>query len=119
MKRARGSVGELEARGEVQEVTAPVTSHMFQRLTQLEVRVTDAERTVRRQAGEILALRAEVAMLKGTPPVPTMSDEQDEAPLRPVLTRAEIDDLLEDTASELDEEAGPLEDQWSFKAADL
>ena len=93
-----------------------VQSHIMQRLTQLEVRVTS-------QGAEITALRAEVTSLKSSAatedaPQP-MTDEQDERPLRPPLSRAEIDELLEDTASEPDGDAGPLEDQWAFKAADL
>ena len=57
-KRARGSVGE------VQEMTGIVTSHLFQRLTQLEVRVTDAERTVKRQSSEIAVLQEELTTVK-------------------------------------------------------
>ena len=94
-----------------------VQSHIMQRLTQLEVRVTS-------QGAEITALRAEVTSLKSSAaaedaPRQGMTDAEDMAPLRPALTRAEIDDLLEDTASEPDADAGPLEDQWAYRAADL
>ena len=61
---------------------------------------------------EVFALKSRVIMAEGRLPSsdpPEVPD--DDAPLRPALTREEIDDLLEDTASE--------PDQWGFNAADL
>ena len=143
-KRARGSVGAVQSAGEeVKEVTALVTSHLFQRLTQLEVRVTEsgaaqkaalqrlweAERTVRRQGSEIQVLQEEVFTLKSRVimaearlPVAEdvagpMTDADDAAALRPALTQQELADLLDDTASEPDER--PVEDHWAYRAHDL
>ena len=127
-------------------MTAMVTSNLFQRLTQLEVRVTEAsslqtntlqrlweaERTVRRQGSEIEVLKDEVFTLKsrivmaeGRLPVAVdeaqavgpMTDTDDTAPLRPALSRQQIDELLEDTPSELSET--PVEDHWAYKAHEL
>ena len=139
-KRARGSVGELQARGEVQEMTAIVTSNLFQRLTQLEVRVTDAERTAKTQGDTIAQLTDELFTVKnklimsegrlraleadesqpvravvrrGYPPSPDsiMADILDDDPLLPARVRA-ANELLHDTS----EEEG---DAWGFRGAEL
>ena len=107
---------------------------MMQRLTQME-------ETAKVQAEAIIALRAEVSIhqsrIRGletrttlvevrlpvaqTPLAehgpPAMTDEEDAAPLRPPLTREEINDLLSDTPSEPD--GGPVEDHWAYRAAEL
>ena len=88
-------------------------------------RLASLEATVTMQGAEILSLKHEVAMLKGSSSaeVPEaqapMTDAEDARALRPPLTRQEIDDLLEDTASEPDADRGPLEDHWAYRAADL
>ena len=132
-KRAKGSVG-FEVAHQPGTVMALVTSSILQRLTQME-------ETAKVHAEAIIALRAEVSIhqsrirgletrttlvevrlpeaqapLAGHGP-PAMTDEEDAAALRPPLTRQEIDDLLDDTASEPD--GGPVEDHWAHRAAEL